>query len=124
MKEISLSSKILSLIKINNITIIIESLLGQLQRCQNQLTAYMTTKRDLFPRFYFLSDDDLLEILGQAGKEVIIQKHINKLFPGINKLELLTSDSGMVVKGIKSAENDYVKLNSDIPTNDAVEVNF
>ena len=60
MRDIAGNPKVISLGKINNIQMIIESLLNQLQHCQNTLTTYMTGKRDLFPRFYFLSDDDLL----------------------------------------------------------------
>lgn len=32
------------------------------------------------PRFYFLGDDDLLEILGQAQNPAVIQSHLKKLF--------------------------------------------
>lgn len=122
MKEVSTNSKVVLLTKINNITIIIESLLNQLQHCQNTLATYMTSKRDLFPRFYFLSDDDLLEILGQSNKDNVIQKHIQKLFPGVHQLGLSTENEITIIKCIKSTENDEIKLLKEVSTNESVEV--
>lgn len=66
------------------------------------------SKRNAFPRFYFLSDDDLLELLGQSTKEPIIQKHIKKLFPGISRLHIDQKNSSICE--ILSAENERVKL--------------
>lgn len=37
-------------------------------------------------RFYFLGDDDLLEILGQARSPAVIQAHLRKLFAGIHRV--------------------------------------
>ena len=122
MKEVSSNAKVLSLTKINNITIIIDSLLNQLQYCQNTLATYMTNKRDLFPRFYFLSDDDLLEILGQSNKETVLQKHIQKLFPGVHRLGLQTENEITIIKCIKSTENDEIKLLKEVSTDDLLEV--
>jgi hypothetical protein len=37
-------------------------------------------------RFYFLGDDDLLEVLGQGASLSVIQPHLKKLFAGIHRV--------------------------------------
>ena len=50
--------------------------------CQKALTDFLEAKRSAMPRFYFIGDDDLLEILGQAKDPNVIQSHLKKLFQG------------------------------------------
>jgi len=50
------------------------------------LKQFLEAKRGHFPRFYFLSDDDLLEIIGQAKDLEPINKHVKKMFEGISLL--------------------------------------
>lgn len=61
-------------------------------------------------RFYFLGDDDLLEILGQPSNPDIIQAHLKKLFAGIHSVTL----NGNTIEGINSVEGETVPLPSPV----------
>lgn len=61
---------------------------AKLEEIQKALDMYLETKRQLFPRFYFLSNDDVLEILGQSQNAEAMQPHLKKCFDNINKLRI------------------------------------
>jgi hypothetical protein len=44
---------------------------------------YLLMKRRNFARLYFLSNDELMEMVANSNDTVAIQKDLNKLFPGI-----------------------------------------
>lgn len=75
-------------------------------------------KRLRFPRFYFLSDEDLLEILGQSSKENVIQSHLKKLFAGIYSVVF----KGNTITAMQSMQGETVMLNSPVKVTNDVEV--
>lgn len=64
--------KVMSLTEIPGLKDTLETILTQLEMCQKALNDYLEEKRQKFSRFYFIGDDDLLEILGQAQNPAVI----------------------------------------------------
>lgn len=60
------------------------TLLDKIQKC---LEDYLASKRAIFSRFYFLSNDELLEILSQTRNPQAVQPHMRKCFDMIQKLQ-------------------------------------
>ncbi len=94
-------------------------MLDQLERCQKALADFLEAKRSSMPRFYFIGDDDLLEILGQAKKPEVIQSHLKKLFQGIHKVEF-NKDCTAITAMVSSA-GEIVELETPVKVNEKVE---
>ncbi|TNJ27094.1 Dynein heavy chain [Giardia muris] len=60
-----------------------------LDQVQKRLEDYLERKRVAFPRFYFLSNDELLEILAQSKNPLAVQPHIRKCFDAMKSLEVI-----------------------------------
>ena len=75
---------VLSLHKVRNIEMLLKEADIKLERIQRNLSEYLESKRKFFPRFYFLSNEDLIEILGDSQKPERIQKHLKKIFEGVD----------------------------------------
>jgi len=76
-----------------------------LEIVQRGLNDYLAEKRQAFPRFYFLSDEELLEILSQSKDPRNIDRHLKKLFEFIDHL---TWEANNDMLGFWSGEGEYI----------------
>jgi dynein heavy chain len=91
-----------------------------LERIQKQLEDYLQSKRVSFPRFFFLSNDELLEILAQARRPQAVQPHLRKCFDNLVKLKFL-SDKGVDISGMFSAEGEEIPFYKPLKARGNVE---
>ena len=91
----------------------------QLELCQKSLTAFLDTKRAEFPRFYFVSDPTLLEILSLGSDPAAVQVHFQSgLFDSMTSVTFDKADkTKMLAMHSGSGETvKFVKLGADKAT--------
>ncbi|KAJ7569126.1 hypothetical protein O6H91_01G062100 [Diphasiastrum complanatum] len=93
-------------------------LFTQLETCQKSLSEYLDAKRNSFPRFFFISDDELLSILGSADPTAV-QEHMLKLFD--NCAALVFGDRQKTIIGMRSSEGETYGFKGMVCTDGPVE---
>lgn len=93
-------------------------LLGKIQKA---LGEYLERERTSFPRFYFVGDEDLLEIIGNSKNVTRLQKHFKKMFAGV--ATIILNEENTVVLGIASREGEEVKFIRPVSVVDHPKIN-
>lgn len=98
-----------------------ESILADLILCEKALNEYLETKRLAYPRFYFISSTDLLDILSNGNDPILVGKHLTKLYDSIKRLHY--ENDNHIALGMRSKEHDeYVPFLANCPCSGSVEV--
>lgn len=85
--------------------VLLEALLkhnASLELIEKSLEDYLETKRGFFPRFYFISNDELLDMLANAKEPQAVQRHLCKFFDALVKLEM-SEDSNHAAGGANTS---------------------
>lgn len=119
MSDVERDDRVVSIVGRVGIKSKLESLEDQLSRCQKALSEFLEEKRLAFPRFYFIGDDDLLEILGQSTNPTVIQSHLKKLFAGVHRVGF--NQTNTEVLEMHSQLGEVVELSTPVHLHDKVE---
>ncbi|XP_019887304.2 dynein beta chain, ciliary [Ooceraea biroi] len=90
--------------------------------CEKALAEYLETKRLAFPRFYFVSSSDLLDVLSNGNQPEVVAKHLTKLFDSMARLNFDKGSTVKRVSGMFAKDGEYVEFaNCEMICEGAVE---
>ena len=121
MKRVYKSPFVLDVLNIQGIQKSLERLADLLNKIQKALGEYLERERSSFPRFYFVGDEDLLEIIGNSKDIVRIMKHLKKMFAGISTVTL--DEEVTQIQGMASREGEEVPFSEPILLKDYPKIN-
>lgn len=112
LKRILERNSFFEILSINNLQHTLSSLLDDLFKLGKNLNGFLEKQRERFSRFYFLGNEDLLELMGSPGDVGKVNKHIKKLFNGIVFLE--KKEGSHSITSVYGEKNEQLKLLSPI----------
>ena len=121
MKAIEKNKKIASLSEISGLETTLNAILEQIEVCQSALNKFLEETRNRFPRFFFLGDDDLLEIVGQSENPTVIKLHLKKIFAGIFDVEFRNTSQGITINSMISSLGESIELKTAVSVGSNLE---
>ena len=97
MKDMAVEPNVVKATNVAGLPEQLEVIQAQLSLCEKALAEYLETKRLAFPRFYFASSADLLDILSNGNQPLMVARHLTKLFDAMAKIHMESEDSNTTV---------------------------
>ncbi|OHT04933.1 Dynein heavy chain, cytoplasmic [Tritrichomonas foetus] len=101
---------------IPNIGTTLQQLNESLLLLQKELSDYLEKQRSFFPRFFFIGDEDLLEIIGKSSAISEIQRHFGKMFEGLSGVSV--NDNSVVA--MNCSEGESVPFGKSVSISNAI----
>ena len=116
MKQIPL---VLKQARRENIVVVLTQMNADFESITKGLSIYLESKREHFARFYFLSNEDIIEILASISEPRNVQKFLNKIFEGIDYLNFTPQNA---ITAFFSKEGESMMVQNNILTLGSPEV--
>ncbi len=107
MKKISNQPSILKLQKPQSIIEQFLKFSEIFSKIEKELEAYLDMKRQIFSRFYFLSNEELLNMFAETHNLKILQTFLPKIFENVAKINV---QSDQTAKSIESADGENLSF--------------
>eukprot|EP00892_Ulva_mutabilis_P009854 jgi/Ulvmu1/7240/UM035_0027.1 len=119
MENIKRSPEIMTIADMPNLLEDLKAACEQLDVVESGLNAFLDTKKLVFPRFFFVSNDELLEVLAEAKSPRSIQPFVRKFIEAADSFKF--EESGHI-SGVISAEREELAFIRNVnPSDMAVE---
>jgi dynein heavy chain len=97
-----------------------------IESCEKKLREYLEQKKKIFPRFYFVSNQTLIDILSNGNNPVkITTEYLGDLFDGLKSLVLAKNKDGVLLpkgEAMYSKDDEVVPFQTPFEPVDAVEL--
>lgn len=91
-----------------------------LETCEKSLKCYLNDCRKIFPRLYFLSHDELINLLG--GKHpTIVNKFMKKMFNNLSEIMFDENENQMMACALVSIEGEVLEFDKSVPIEEGLE---
>lgn len=98
---------------------------SEIELCEKALHEYLDQKKKIFARFYFLSNQALLDILSNGNNPEKVDEYLGDCFDGLKSLDFARAPDqtgpSKSAKGMFSKEREYVPFGGIFTCNGAVE---
>jgi dynein heavy chain len=99
---------------------LLRDMTAELEKCQKSLNEYLDMKKKIFPRFYFVSNVALLDILSNGNNPPMIMPHVGDCYDGMKELAFLEG-STVLATGMIAKDGETVAFPQQFEIRGAVE---
>jgi dynein heavy chain len=102
---------------------ILEEFISEIDLCEKALNEYLEQKKKIFPRFYFVSNQALLDILSNGNNPEKVNEYISDCFDGMKNMKFVEEGARpyRTAQGMFAKDGEYVPFLSPFTCMNAVE---
>ncbi|CAD7939071.1 unnamed protein product [Amoebophrya sp. A25] len=93
-----------------------------IETCEKALNDYLEQKKKAFPRFYFVANQALLDILSNGNRPLKVAAYLGDVFDATKTLDFSKEpDTGRIASGMVAKDGECVAFHEDVQLTGAVE---